>query len=138
MKYATQMSCIVVRMTIRDPLEFRTEETAIASVSVVSLLGELDIQHESHVTAGFERALDRHPAVLAADLRGLSFMDSTGVHALLAAERRSRTQGTRFLVIRGSVAVDRVLSVLGLDRLFEIIAGPEHLPGDSAVLEAAR
>jgi anti-anti-sigma factor len=89
------------------------------------------------VAAGFARALDRRPSVLAADLRGLSFMDSIGVHALLDAERRSRIQGTRFLVIRGSVAVDRVLSLLGLDRLFEIIAGPEHLPGDATALAAA-
>lgn len=124
-------------MVAENPLAFRTEEVATASVSVVSLHGELDIKYESHVNAGLGRALDRRPAVLAADLRGLSFMDSTGVHALLNAERRCRTQDTRFLVIRGSVAVHRVLSVLGLDRLFEIVAGPEHLPGDSAVLAAA-
>jgi anti-sigma B factor antagonist len=128
---------MVAVMTAPGPVEFRVEEVTIASVSVVKVYGELDIQSESQVAAGFARALDRRPSVLAADLRGLSFMDSTGVHALLEAERRSRMQGTRFLVIRGSVAVDRVLSVLGLDHLFEIIAGPEHLPGDSTALAAA-
>ncbi len=116
--------------------EFRTEEVAIGSATMVSLYGELDIHYESQVTAGFERALDRSPSALAADLRGLIFMDSTGVHALLDAERRCRTQGARFFVIRGPAGVDRVLSVLGLDRLFEIIAGPEHLPGDGAGLAA--
>jgi hypothetical protein len=33
----------------------------------------------------------------------------------------------RFVIIRGSIAVDRVLSVLGLDRMFEIVASPEQL-----------
>ena len=116
---------------------FRTEEVAIGSATMVSLHGELDILYESHVTASFERALDRNPSALAADLRDLSFMDSTGVHALIDAERRCQTQSARFFVIRGSVTVDRVLSALGLDRLFEIIAGPEHLPGDAAVLVGA-
>ena len=95
--------------------------------------GELDIQYEPDVTAGFARALERKPPAFAADLRGLTFMDSTGVHALINAEQRCRTQGTRFFVIRGSAAVDRVLTALGLDRPFEIIAGPEHLPGVAAV-----
>jgi anti-anti-sigma factor len=121
-----------------EPPEFRTEEVAIGSAAMVSLYGELDIHYEPHVVAAFERALDGNPSALAADLRGLTFMDSTGVHALINAERRCRRQGVRFFVIRGSAAVDRVLSVLGLDRLFEIIAGPEHLPGDAAVLAATR
>ncbi len=121
-------------MTAVELPGFRTEETVVGSTVVVSLGGELDIQYAASVVATFDRALDRSPSVLAADLRGLSFMDSSGVHALLDAERRCRTQGARFFVIRGTAAVDRVLSVLGLDRLFEIIAGPEHLPGDFAAL----
>ena len=115
------------------PPEFRTEEVAIGRAAMVSLHGELDIRWESRVAASFDRALDWNPIALAADLRGLTFMDSTGVHALINAEARCRRQGTRFFIIRGSVAIDRVLSVLGLDRVFEIIAGPEHLPGDSTV-----
>jgi anti-anti-sigma regulatory factor len=56
-------------------------------------------------------------------------MDSTGVHALIDAERRASCQGVRFFVIRGCMAVDHVLCALGLDRLFEIIAGPDEIPG---------
>ena len=123
-------------MTLSELAAFRTEETVVGSTAVVGLRGELDIQYAASAVAAFDHALDRSPSVLAADLRGLSFMDSSGVHALIDAERRCRTQGARFFVIRGTAAVDRVLSVLGLDRLFEIISGPEHLPGDSAALAA--
>ncbi|HTU95747.1 MAG TPA: STAS domain-containing protein [Solirubrobacteraceae bacterium] len=115
-----------------EPPHFRTEEVAIGAAAMVMLLGELDLQSEKQVVAGFERALNRHPEALAADLRGLTFMDSTGVHALINAERHCRRQGTRFFIIRGCLAVDRVLSVLGLDRLFEIIAAPEQIPGAAA------
>ena len=119
-----------------EPPELRIEEVAIGSATVVRLHGELDIQWESRVAAGFDRAMDRRPAALAVDLRGLTFMDSTGVHALINAEARCGAQGIRFFIIRGSAAVDRVLSVLGLDRRFEIISGPEQLPGDAAPVAA--
>jgi anti-anti-sigma factor len=133
MQYATQVSCILSRMSAPEPLQFRTEEVAIGTTAMVSLHGELDIQYGSQVVAGFDRALDRGPSALAADLRGLTFMDSTGVHALLDAERRCHRQGARFFVIVGCEAVERVLCALGLDRLFEIIAGPEQIPGVAAV-----
>jgi anti-anti-sigma factor len=116
-------------MSTADPPEFRAEEVTTGSAAMVSLYGELDIQHQDRVAASLSRALDRHPAALAADLRGQTFMDSTGVHALLDAQARCRSQGTPFFIIRGTAAVDRVLSVLGLDRVFEIISEPEQLSG---------
>jgi anti-anti-sigma factor len=114
-------------MDASDGPGFRAEEVAIGSAAMVSLYGELDVRYQSQVIDGLERALARHPSVLVADLRGLTFMDSTGVHALIDVERRCRRRGVRFAVIRGSSAVDRVLSVLGLDRMFEIVAGPEQI-----------
>jgi anti-sigma B factor antagonist len=114
-------------MEASDRPGFRTEEVVIGSAVMVSLHGELDIRYRSHVTASLERALARHPSALAADLRGLTFMDSTGVHALIDVERHCRQQGVRFVVVRGSITVDRVLSVLGMDRLFEIVADPEQI-----------
>jgi anti-sigma B factor antagonist len=114
-------------MEASDRPGFRTEEVAIGSAVMVSLYGELDIRYQSHVLASLERALARHPSALAADLRGLTFMDSTGVHALIDVERRCRRQSVRFVVIRGSSTINRVLSVLGLDRLLEIVADPEQI-----------
>jgi len=116
---------------------FRTEEVVIGQTTMVRLHGELDIEYQPEVVSSFDHALERHPSVLAADLRGLSFMDSTGVHALIDTERKCRARDVRFLVVRGSICVNRVLAVLGLHRLFEIIPSPEHLPADSAVLAVA-
>ena len=114
-------------MPASDRRGFRTEEVTIGSAVMVSLYGELDIRYQSHVLAGLKRALGRRPPALAADLRGLTFMDSTGVHALIDIERRCRREGVRFVIIRGPATVNRVLSVLGLDRLFEIVASPEEI-----------
>ncbi|MGZ4170252.1 MAG: STAS domain-containing protein [Solirubrobacteraceae bacterium] len=124
-------------MAAPDPPKFRTEVRMVGPAAMVSFHGELDIQQASRVAGAFARALNRNPAVLAADLRGLTFMDSTGVHAMLNVEARCRRQGARFLVIRGIAAVDRVLSVLGLDRYFDMISSPDQLPGDAAGLAVA-
>jgi anti-anti-sigma factor len=114
-------------MDVSDGPGFRTEEVAIGSAAMVSLHGELDVRYQSQVIAALDRALAGHPSALVADLRGLTFMDSTGVHVLIDVERRCRRRGVRFVIIRGSIAVDRVLSVLGLDRMFEIVASPEQI-----------
>ncbi len=124
-------------MSTQELPVFRVEEDTIGTAAVVHLHGELDIHYEPDVVAGFERALARKPSALAADLRGLTFMDSTGVHALIDTEARCRQQGARFFVICGSGAVvDRVLSVLGLDRLFEILSAPEQLAVEATGLSA--
>ena len=122
------------RMASPAPSKFHTEERVIGSAIVISLHGELDIKYGSRATDGFNRALDRHPTTLAADLRDLTFMDSTGIHALLAVRARCRMQGARFVIIRGTAAVDRLLSLAGLDREFDIISSPEQLSDDVAPL----
>lgn len=80
--------------------------------------GELDLATADQLereldelrTAGFEHVM--------LDLRGLSFMDSTGLRLILAAEASARTRGTRLSLISGAPAVQRVFEVAGVaDRL---------------------
>jgi anti-anti-sigma factor len=75
-----------------------------------------------------ERVMARRPVVMAVDLRGLSFMDSTGVHALISTGLRCQEQGQRFFVIRGGPHIDRVLTACGVSGCFEMVAGPDQLP----------
>lgn len=45
------------------------------------------------------------------DLGGLEFMDSTGVHVLLAANRRSRANGQRLSLRRGPRAIHQLFEL---------------------------
>jgi anti-sigma B factor antagonist len=107
---------------------FHIEEMELGTATMLSFHGELDLAYGSVVTAAVEHALVRQPAAFAADLRGVTFMDSSGIHTLISAERQCRLAGVRFFVIRGSAAIDVLLAMVGLDRLFEIISGPEQIP----------
>ena len=52
------------------------------------------------------------------DLSRLTFIDSTGVQLLVAADARSRADSNRLRLLRGPLAVHRVLQICALeDRL---------------------
>jgi anti-sigma B factor antagonist len=85
----------------------------------IVLAGELDLESiprfEGLVASAVMRA-DR----CRIDLSGLTFVDSSGVRALLRARRRASESGATLELVDASPAVARVLSE----------AGVEHAPGE--------
>jgi anti-sigma B factor antagonist len=104
-------------------LELETEQGNDGRASLV-LRGELDIS-SAHV---LEEALGRVeagvPALLVIDLRGLEFMDSTGLRTLVSADQRARNAGRRLAIVRGPEAVDRIFNVTRLDERLELVDDP--------------
>jgi anti-anti-sigma factor len=47
------------------------------------------------------------------DLRELAFMDSSGVHAIVAASSRAREGGRRLVLVRSRPDVDRIFGLTG-------------------------
>ena len=67
------------------------------------------------------------------DLRGLTFMDSTGIRLLIGADAEARRNGHGFSIIDGTPAVDRVLALAGLATHFDrhVPPGDRARPGDA-------
>jgi len=61
----------------------------------LTLRGELDLGSAGRL----ERALDEHAGAVLLDLRGLTFMDSTGVRLLLEASENAARDGRDLLVV---------------------------------------
>jgi len=61
------------------------------------------------------------------DLRGLEFMDSTGLHFVLDADARTRARGGRMVVVRGSETVHRIFRLAQLEERLEFVVDPEEL-----------
>jgi anti-anti-sigma factor len=74
----------------------------------VRLAGELDIATTPRLRRAL-RALRARLVVL--DVRELSFMDSSGVHAIVDASIRARQLGDRLLLLSGLPGVDRVFTL---------------------------
>lgn len=87
-------------------------------------MGELDLAGVDR----FERLLtaDRGPdtATFVLDLRGLTFIDSSGLRALIMADQRVRSEGGRFVVVKGTDRVNDVLEMTGVARQIELVDRP--------------
>lgn len=107
--------------SLLPPLE-RDFEVAVrteAGATVVAVSGELDVASAQVL----ERELAKLEAVTAVvvDLRGLTFIDSTGLGVLVRAHQLAQQQGRRFGLVRGNGQVNRLLSLTGLDE--ELLVG---------------
>jgi anti-anti-sigma factor len=88
---------------------------------VVELVGTLDWTCAVDVRSVLVRLALPRGGRLAMDLRGLSFMDSTGIRLILQAMRFAEERGAAFAVIRGRRQVHNVLEVVGLDEQLRIV-----------------
>ncbi|MDQ6750638.1 MAG: STAS domain-containing protein [Actinomycetota bacterium] len=98
--------------------------------------GELDIATAPEVEEELRRLEAGAPPVLVLDLRGLEFMDSTGLRTVVAADTRAREAGRRLVVVRGPAAVDRIFTVTQLDERLEIVEDLAAAEGGSATQPA--
>lgn len=98
--------------------EFPVSQHRLGDIRVVVPKCELDYLSSPSLVAELDRAIVEGTSKVVVDLCDVSFMDSSGAHALLDASKRLKLEGRPFSVIclRGSIS--RLLELLGLgDRL---------------------
>jgi anti-anti-sigma factor len=111
----------------RDHFQAHTEKDGAATV--MRLDGELDMSG----TFVLEPKLDELAAEsvegdVLFDLRGVTFIDSTGLAALVGAHERLRDAGVPTRFVRGSDDVQRVFSVAGFDDVLDFVEPPPGEP----------
>jgi anti-sigma B factor antagonist len=100
-------------------------ENAIRSASAedgtatVTVLGEVDFANADDVSAEIREAVAEFlPTVLHVDLTDASFLDSTGLGALIEGYHSATERECRLIVVNPTPHIRRVLSVTGLTELF--------------------
>jgi anti-sigma B factor antagonist len=71
-------------------------------------------------------ALDAAP-VVGVDLSAVSYIDSSGIAALVEGFQNARTRGRRFALVAVSDAVRAVLELARLDRVFLLVSTPDAM-----------
>src|ERR671929_126010 len=107
------------------PEEFAISLAEIDGRAHVTLRGELDLATAPELEDVLTERIDQSQEVVV-DLRGLEFMDSSGIRVLVAAHARAGRTGTRVFIVRpapGS-AVGKIVDVSGLDRELNILDDP--------------
>jgi anti-sigma B factor antagonist len=116
----------------------------IGQVAVVTLPVEIDVTNADAVREELLAVMDHGAALLIADMSKTNFCDSAGVSALVRAFRRAATSGSAMRLVVSTPAVQRVLSITGVDRLLDMfpsvaasLAGPYDQPGQAQPDNAA-
>ena len=102
-------------------------------VTRVSLSGELDMLSASCLGDALAAARGNTAVIL--DLGQLTFMDSSGLHAILTARNRLSEAGCRLVILRGSHQVQRVFEVSGVDGVLEFVSARDG--GDLAAIPSS-
>jgi anti-anti-sigma factor len=94
---------------------------------ILELDGELDMASSDALEGALARANCEESSAVVLDLRGLSFLDSTGLKAIFKARKAVRARGQQFAVTPGSAQVQRLLTLTRLDEHLRMIDSPDAL-----------
>jgi anti-sigma B factor antagonist len=106
---------------------FRVQVRIEDRAAVFAVEGELDLASSPTLEQELDRVGDADVDLLIIDLRQLRFMDSTGLHALVKANKRATEAGRRFAVVKGGPQIQRLLSLTGVGELLIVADTPEEL-----------
>jgi anti-sigma B factor antagonist len=97
--------------------EQRPTVQVIGGVPVVATPEEIDMTNAAGLEAVFLEASALGRDTFIVDMSGTEFCDSAGVHALVQAHKRSRSEGGEMLLVVSAPAVLRVFEIIGIDHL---------------------
>jgi anti-sigma B factor antagonist len=112
----------------RRDSEFATGTRQIGDFLVISLTGELDMASAPEFEDAIDGAQGGSPIIV--DLRGLTFIDSMGIRALLRVYAAGQNGHSTVSFIRARNSVQRILQIAGVDQALAWTTGPE--PGTAA------
>lgn len=92
-----------------------------ADVVTVRLRGEIDVQNVDQVRVCLAEAVAGRPGTIVVDLATLSFIDSTGLGAIVFGFQRARDAGVGFQLTRPGQGVHQILVLSGILEVVELI-----------------
>lgn len=107
---------------------FSWKADAREGILTILLKGELDLAVTAEGGQEVVALAARDERIVVVDLRGVSFMDSSGLRFLVSMRQDVEKRGGRFLLGGLSGPVRRLFDIAGLSRWFEYLEGeaPEY------------
>ena len=84
------------------------------------MVGEVDLSSAPFLRARIDELIHLGTQQLVVELRGVGFMDSSGLSVLVACMKRMREAGGQLAIACPNDSILKVFTVTGLDRLFTI------------------
>ncbi|HTX58094.1 MAG TPA: STAS domain-containing protein [Verrucomicrobiae bacterium] len=97
---------------------------------VFTLHGSLDIATSPSVRAAMTEASVKNHQNVVVDLRGVEFIDSTGLGALIGAHKRASESGGSLRIVGQDGPIERLLNITGLIRVLSLYRSLEDALAD--------
>jgi anti-sigma B factor antagonist len=94
---------------------------------MVSPPTEFDLAVASEAKEHFEDAIQSVSALLAIDLRNVTFMDSSALAAMIAAQNAATAAGGEVALVGASERIIKLLEITGTTQLFRLVSTEHEL-----------
>jgi stage II sporulation protein AA (anti-sigma F factor antagonist) len=116
---------ISARMADERPFSVRCEQRD--GGVIVAAAGEVDLSTTPALREQLRSPAAQAPVVVL-DLREVTFMDSSGLGAIVGQHKRAREHGFRFAVaVGGAAGVERILVLSQLVGVLEVVQAPDDV-----------
>jgi anti-sigma B factor antagonist len=103
---------------------FTCEVGRNGSLAWVRPAGDLDLDTVHRVESALAELREEGCGNLVLDLRGLTFMDSTGLRLVIRWHTAARDEGFQFAIVPGPDVVQRVFRLTGMDAHVQVAEPP--------------
>ncbi len=104
----------------------KVEEKKQGEVLILYLSGRLDNPGVYDLTKTVTRVIELGEYSLLMNLENLTYLNSSGLKALLDTEKRIQTKGGRFAVCSAKGLAKRVIGLVGFDKMLAIYDSEEE------------
>ena len=112
-------------MTAVQAPRLETRATTVGGASAIAVSGELDIETAPRLSEEVERAVWSTVGAFVLDLSGLTFLDSSGLHALLRARAFLAREDRPLVLVCPPGPARRVLDLASVLDTFVTYPSPE-------------
>lgn len=89
--------------------------------------GEIDLATVDQLEKEVKATLDDDSGNLVVDLTSADFMDSTGLRALVMADRSFRDSGRKFALVITNGPISRLVELSGIESTMTVVSSPAEL-----------
>jgi len=109
-------------------MELSLENDTLGPWTVVRVSGELDLHTSPQLRDHALALLGEPPVRIALDMSDVSFMDSSSLGMLVTCLKRVRERDGRLVLAGVNGSPQKVFTLTGLDRVFDMVPSVEDLP----------
>jgi anti-sigma B factor antagonist len=108
----------------QPPESFHCDSRQSGDRWYVQPVGELDLDTAPLLEQQMEAARAAGAKTVVLDLRGLTFMDSTGLRLVIRWDTAAKADGFEFAIVPGVDVVQRVFTLTGMDEFLPVADPP--------------